>query len=110
MTYLLFTLEYSLSVAKDRNKLYCWHITNRNLNRLRNNGGFMDSPEGGSIFIDKARNKAIDSPVITLIKQNGKRNVDARGINRGWNNAEFYWPVLMTQKNMNSAVYTIDNK
>lgn len=43
-------------------------------------------------------------------KQNGKRNVDARGINRGWNEAEFYWPVLMTQKNMNSAVYTIDNK
>ena len=110
LTHLLCTLEYSLSVAKDRNKLYCWHITNRNLNRLRNNGGFMDSPEGGSIFIDKARNKAIDGPVITLIKQNGKRDVDARGINRGWNDAEFYWPVLMTQKNMTSAVYTIDNK
>ena len=111
ITHLLCTLEYSLSVAKEKNKLFCWHITNRNINRLRDNGGgFNDSPEGGSVYIDKARNKAVDSPVITLIKQNGKRNVDSRGVNRGWNDAEFYWPVLMTQKNIKSAVYTIDNK
>ena len=80
------------------------------MNRLRDNGVFNDSPEGGKVYIDKVRNKAIDSPVITLIKQNGKRNVDFRGINLGWNDAEFYWPVLMTQKNIKSAVYTIDNK
>ena len=110
ITHLLCTLEYSLSVAKEKDKLYCWHLTNRNLNRIRDNGGFMDSPEGGSVYIDKARNKAIDSPVITFIKQNGRRNVDSRGVNRGWNDAEFYWPVLMTQKNIKSAVYTIDNK
>ena len=80
------------------------------MNRIRQNGGFMDSPEGGKQYIDKIRDKAVDQPVITLIKQNGRRNVDTRGINRGWNDAEFYWPVLMTQKNMKSAVYTINNK
>lgn len=110
ITHLLCTLEYSLSVAKDREKLFCWHITNRKMNRLRDNDGFMDSPEGGKEYIDKIRNKAVDSPVITLIKQEGKRNEDARGINRGWNDAEFYWPVLMTQRNIRSSVYTIDNK
>lgn len=110
ITHLLCTLEYSLSVAKEKDKLFCWLLTNRNLNRIRDNGGFMDSPEGGSVYIDKARNKAVDSPVITFIKQNGKRNVDSRGINRGWNDAEFYWPVLTTQGNIKSAVYTIDNK
>lgn len=108
ITHLLCTLEYALSVAKEKDKMYCWLLTNRNMNRLRDNGGFNDSPEGGSIYIDKARDKAIDSPVITLIKQNGKRNEDSRGINRGWNDAEFYWPVLMTQKNIKSAVYTIE--
>ncbi len=110
ITHMLCTLEYSLSVAKDKEKVFCWHLTNRNLNRLRDNGGYIDSPEGGKQYISKARMKAADSPVITLIKQNGKRCEDARGINRGWNDAEFYWPVLTTQSNMKSAVFTIDNK
>lgn len=116
ITHLLCTLEYALSVAKDKNKLYCWHLTGRNMtgrnmNRIRpGNGGFEDSPEGGKVFIDKARNKAVDCPVIILIKQNGKRCVDSRGKNLGWNDAEFYWPVLITQKNIKSAVYSIDNK
>ena len=110
ITHLLCTLEYSLSVANDKKKLFCWHLTNRDMNRIRQNGGFMDSPEGGKQYIDKIRDKAVDQPVITLIKQNGRRNVDPRGVNRGWNDAEFYWPVLMTQKNMKSAVYTINNK
>lgn len=110
ITHMLCVLEYSLSVAQDKEKLYCWHLTDRNLNRLRTNGGFNDAPEGSGGHIDKTRNKAIDSPVITLIKQNGKRNVNQRGINIGWNDAEFYWPVLMTQRNIKRAVYSINNQ
>lgn len=110
ITHMLCHLEYSLSVATDKQKVFCWHLTGRNMNRLRDNGVFNDSPEGGSVYIDKARDKAIDSPVITFIRQNGKKNIDANGRNLGWNDAEFYWPVLMTQKNMKQAVYSIDNK
>lgn len=113
LTNLLCSLEYALSCAPDKNKLYCWHITKhdgtgRDLNRLRSNGAYNDSPEGGSVYIDMARNKAIDFPVITFIKESGAKNLDERGINIGWNGAEFYWPVLLTQKNISSAIYTIE--
>lgn len=110
ITHLLCVLDYSLSVANDKQKIICWHLKNRDMNRIRQNGGFQDSPEGGKQYLDKIRDKAINQPVITFIKQKGDRNVDARGVNRGWNDAEFYWPVLMTQKNIKSAVYTINNK
>ena len=36
-----------------------------------------------------------------LMKQNGKEDL-------GWKGAEFYWPVLVTQKKIDTAVYTSD--
>lgn len=109
MTEMLCALEYSLSQARNRDVVYCWNVTNRDLNRKRTNGTFNNSPEGGSDYIDMMKNKAVDQPVIAFIKESGKRNV-VNGENIGWNDAPFYWPVLLTQKDIKLAVYTTNNK
>jgi hypothetical protein len=44
-----------------------------------------------------------------LIRENGAKSVDpAIGENVGWNNAAFYWPVLLTQKHINPVMFALD--
>lgn len=91
-------------------QLYCLHRTDRNMNRLRADGGFIDAPQDGRTDSAPAKKKAVDMPVIMFIKQNGKKNInEVDRINYGWNNTPFYWPVLLTQKNTDSAMCAIDN-
>lgn len=42
---------------------------------------------------------AVIEPTLMLMKQNGHEE-------RGWKGAEFYWPVLVTPGNVETAVYT----
>ena len=35
-----------------------------------------------------------------FIRQNGKKEINQYGENIGWNDAPFYWPVLLTQKEL----------
>lgn len=44
-----------------------------------------------------------------LLKQEGKKCVDpATGENIGWNDAPFYWPVLMSQQNINPVMFALE--
>lgn len=47
----------------------------------------------------QAKEMAVNEPTLMLMKQNGYEE-------KGWRGAEFYWPVLVTQENVNTAVYT----
>ena len=47
----------------------------------------------------QAKEMAIDNPTLMLMKQNGNEE-------NGWKGAAFYWPVLVTQKHIDTAVYT----
>lgn len=46
-----------------------------------------------------AKEMAKEIPTIMLMKQNGKKE-------KGWKDGEFYWPILVVQNNINTAVYT----
>lgn len=96
------SLEYCLQNVAD-NKLFAMVRDNRDMSRKRANQGFIDAPDDGRTDTAPSRAKAVDRPVVMFIKQNGEKA-------KGWHDAPFYWPVLMTQKNIKSAVYTIDNK
>jgi hypothetical protein len=96
------SLEYCLQNVKG-NKLFAMVRVNRDMSRKRANQGFIDAPDDGRTDTAPSRVKAVDRPVVMFIKQNGEKA-------KGWHDAPFYWPVLMTQKNIKSAVYTIDNK
>lgn len=104
---MLCALEYCTD--KSEGKIYAIHRTNRNLNRIRENGGWSDAPDDGRSDTKPSRDKAQDVPVMMFLRQNGNKCIDpATGDNIGWNNAPFYWPVLMTQKNIDPVMFAID--
>lgn len=96
-------LEYCLQNVAD-NKMYAMvrGVPDiRELSRKRANGGFIDAPDDGRTDVAPSKAKAVDRPVIMLIKQKGDKD-------KGWHDAPFYWPVLMTQQNLTAAVYSKD--
>lgn len=100
-------VEYCADNSGD--KIYVLHRTNRNMSRVRANGSWVDAPHDGHTDLAPSRNKAQDGPVIMFIRQNGEKNCDpVTGINTGWNNAAFYWPVLLTQKDLAPVMYALD--
>ena len=104
---LMCALEYCTS--KSGGKVYGLHRTDRNMNRIRENGAFIDAPDDGRTDLKPSREKAQDIPVIMFLKQNGAKYIDpATGDNIGWNNAPFYWPVFMTQNNITPVMYALD--
>lgn len=104
---MLCALEYCTS--KSGGKVLVLQRTGRNMNRLRANGGYIDAPDDGRTDGKPSREKAIDVPVVMLLRQEGKKYVDpATGENVGWNNAPFYWPVLMTQQNINPVMFALE--
>lgn len=80
-------------------KMWMMHRTNRNMSRIRQNGGFIDAPDDGRTDLTPARAKAVNQPIIIFIKENGKQT-------DGWRDAPFYWPVLVLQQNLRTAFYT----
>lgn len=81
-------------------KLWCLHRTNRNMSRLRANGiDFIDAPDDGRTDLAPSRAKAINQPVLMLIKENGN-------VANGWRGAEFYWPVFIAQQNLKAVSFT----
>jgi hypothetical protein len=104
---LMCALEYCTS--KSDGKVFVLHRTNRNMSRLRENGNYIDAPDDGRIDIAPARALAINRPVLTLIRQNGNKEINQeQGVNIGWNNAPFYWPVLMTQSNITPVMFSLE--
>ncbi|MBQ6926188.1 MAG: hypothetical protein IJQ73_16250 [Kiritimatiellae bacterium] len=93
-------LEWALD---KETRLYCLRRENREMSRCRTNGGFIDAPDDGRTDLAPARAKAIDLPLLMLIKENGTAS-------KGWRDAPFYWPVLLVQKNVRAAVYGNEGK
>lgn len=97
-------LEYCLQNVSD-NKMYAMvrGIPDiRELSRKRANGGFIDAPDDGRTDTAPSKAKAVNRPVMMFIKQKGDKD-------KGWHDAPFYWPVLMTPQNLTAAVYSKDN-
>lgn len=89
-------------LSKDSHKVQIYCVENRNISRFRTDSKYYsDAPYTGSSDLKLARDMAINEPTLMLIKQNGKSEL-------GWRDAEFYWPVLVVQKNVKAAVYTSD--
>ncbi|MDO5039560.1 Z1 domain-containing protein [Clostridium sp.] len=83
-----------------REKVNIYVGINREISRLRKTSRYYsDMPYNRDNDLRKAKLMAIYEPTLMLMKQTGKEVL-------GWRGAEFYWPVLVTQENVNTAVYT----
>lgn len=105
---MLCALDYCAD--KSGGEIWALHREDRNMNRLRENGGYIDAPDDGRTDLRPAREKGVDAPVIMFIQQNGAICKDENGENIGWNGAPFYWPVLLTQTNINPVMFALDQK
>ena len=95
---------------KSNGKVWAVYRENRNMNRIRENGGYIDAPEDGRTDLQPARLLATDIPVVMFIQEAGAVCKDENGDNIGWNGAPFYWPVLLTQANINPVMFALDQK
>ncbi|MPM02564.1 hypothetical protein SDC9_48813 [bioreactor metagenome] len=78
--------------------IYCG--TNRKISRLRKTSRYYsDMPYNRDNDLRQAKEMATIEPTLMLMKQNGDED-------KGWRGAEFYWPVLVTPENVDTAVYT----
>lgn len=105
--------------TKSNGKIWAMHRTNRNMSRIRTNGAWIDAPDDGRTDTAPSRAKATDRPVLMLLRQNGDKKQLQIGVkndgtpeymNIGWNNAAFYWPVVMTQANIDKMLFAANQK
>lgn len=74
--------------------------TDRKISRLRKTSRYYsDMPYNRDNDLRKAKAMASKEPTLMLMKQVGSENL-------GWRGAEFYWPVLVIQEDVDTAVYT----
>ena len=85
-------------LTKEEINVFC--AVNRNMSRLRKTSRYYsDMPYNRDKDLKTAKEMAKEIPTIMLMKQNGKKE-------KGWKDGDFYWPILVVQNNINTAVYT----
>lgn len=97
-----------IAIAKQtcrNDKIHCFIKWNRNVSRLKyNRQKFQDSPEDGNVDLPEAKNMAVDTPSLILLQQEGKKE-------NGWiGNSNFFWPVLITPKNTQPAIFASEGE
>jgi hypothetical protein len=100
----LSALQYLSSashVPENRGKVWCLVRTDRNLSRKVTSGShavYSDAPDTTRTEGAVARQIAIDTPMLMLIRQNGLEKQD-------WRGTPFYWPVIVAQQNIRTSIY-----
>lgn len=83
-------------------EVWILHRVNRDMSRVRSDGsGWIDAPDDGRSETTPSKNQAINSPVLMLLGQRGRKS-------QGWGGEPFYWPVLVVQKNMKRLIFPSD--
>lgn len=99
ITSYLDTIKYS---SQGKKQIYVMTRTDRNLSRKKNfNTAWADAPDDGRKDLIPAKKLALNHPVLLLIRQNGKKS-------QGWQDSPFYWPVFITQSNLQTSIYSED--
>jgi len=100
-------------------KVLALHRTNRNMSRVQKDGTWVDMPADGRTDLAPARALAVNEPVLMFFKENGEKKLEIVGMksdgtpvkeNFGWNNTPFYWPLLLTQQNIDPVLFAADQK
>lgn len=92
-------LQNNINTPNLQGKIYCYVQKNRNMSRKKNNGfTFSDAPDDGNNDRKIAKDIAIETACLILLKQNGKTE-------KGWRGSEFWWPILITPFNSRPAVF-----
>ena len=97
----LASMEYLVNIQGSDNKIWCLIRKERNLKRIKEDGGFSDAPDTPKNEGAIAKQTAINKPILMLFRQNGNEEL-------GWRGSPFWWPVLMAQKNIQTVIFASD--
>ena len=86
-----------------KGKVWVMKRDNRDISRKKKDGVFTNAPDNGVKDLLPAKAKAIDKPVLMLLRQNGSKA-------KCWNGAPFYWPVLVTPSNLEDGILGFKSK
>lgn len=87
-----------------RGNVLLWAADDRNSSRLAGTGShakYIETPDSDKTEGKLAREHAINSPILFLLRQNGLEE-------KGWRGTPFYWPVIRAQSKTPTAVYTAE--
>lgn len=98
----LIHLSHQNQDESQRGKIWLWTAKDRNLKKpsITSNAHIADSPDSKT-EVKLAHKYAIDSPILYLIRQNGKKE-------DGWNDTPFYWPVIRAQSNAKTSIFALE--
>lgn len=100
-TAFLGSIEYLLTKNTDpktKNKVWLLIRKDRNLTRIKKDGGFSDAPDTSQDEGVIAKKTAIDIPMLMLFRENGT-------VEQGWKGSPFWWPVLFIPKNVKTVIF-----
>lgn len=95
-------IEYlAINQSADKQHILVLVRKNRNLKRVKLDGGYADAPDTPKTEGAIAKEVAINRPIVMLFRQNGKED-------DGWRGGPFWWPVLVPGKNTKTAIFASD--
>lgn len=87
------SLEYLSKNSDHEGKVWLIVRTNRNMSRIRESSSRYedapDTPKGFNSELKIAKDLAVETPALILLRQNGEED-------KGWRGSPFWWPVLVT--------------
>jgi hypothetical protein len=93
-------LSRTSAAAEMRGKVWLLTAKDRNVARYREEGRLSNAPDTKQ-QTDLARGKAVDIPVLMLLRQNGEES-------QGWRGLSFWWPVIVTPQNAVTSIFASD--
>ncbi len=90
-------LSRTSSELQLKGKVWLIAAKDRNVSRYREEGRFSNAPDTKQQK-DLAQSKAMDVPVLMLLRQNGEEA-------RGWRGLPFWWPVIVTPRSAPTAIF-----
>lgn len=86
--------------------IQCLWRPSRNISRERDKSKkdhtrWIDAPDDGHNDTRPSRQKAVSSPVLMLLRQNGAKK-------NGWRDTPFYWPVLVMPSRLKAGIFTVN--
>lgn len=72
---------------------------NKNNSKYRQSGRIEDAPETGDLELKTAHELAVAKPVVIILQENGQ--------SEGWLYRPFYWPILVSPRNISKTIYAL---
>jgi Z1 domain len=87
--------------VNEQGKVWLIVRSDRNMGRIKLDGGFEDAPADGKEDLPLAKATAVNVPALIMLRQNGLERPDGRG----WLGHPFWWPVIIVPQKTPTVIF-----